>query len=979
MNNELNDQFIASSALFGANAAYVEAYYEQYLHDPDSVDAAWRDYFDRLHVEQAQAEVAHGPIRESFVDTGASAAQGAKRGGDQGMSALAAEKQAAVLRLINYYRVRGHQVADLDPLGLAEPPHVADLDPAFHGLDKSDMQSTFNVGSLFASRNEMRLDEIIDFCQRAYTSTIGSEYMHLTDTDQKRWIQRRIESSVDKTLFDSSEKREMLRQLTAAEGIERYLHTKYVGQKRFSLEGADSMVPALDELIRSSAHHNVDEMVVGMAHRGRLNVLLNVLGKSPEELFSEFEDDYDVNDIEMSGDVKYHLGFSTDIEYDNKRVHLTLAFNPSHLEAVNPVVLGSVRARQTLRGDDNGETVLPVLIHGDASFAGQGIVMETLQLSQAEGYATGGTVHFVMNNQVGFTMNSPIELGDARSSRSSRYCTDIAKILEAPVFHVNGDDTEAVVYATRLAMEFRNTFNKDVLVDVVCYRRQGHNEADEPAVTQPLMYQAIKNTPTTRKRYARRLEAEGIIQEDAGKTFLDDYRAGLDQNEHIYRSTLGFVGNDYTVDWKRFSQGKWSEVVDTAVPVDRIQTVAGRLHDLPEEFTLHKRAQRIIDDRRKMTAGGQRIDWGFAEHIAYATLIDDGYSVRLSGQDSGRGTFFHRHSVLYDQGSGKHHVPLKHIRSENRYAFTVNDTLLSEAGVVGFEYGYATADPDTLTIWEAQFGDFVNGAQVLIDQFIASGYAKWGRMCALTMFLPHGYEGQGPEHSSARLERFLQLCAERHMLVTVPSTPAQWFHLLRLQMIRDLRMPLIVLSPKSLLRHPMSTSTLEDLSEGRFEFVIDDPAELDRDKVERIVFCSGKVFFDLYKARDEREIDNVALVRIEQLYPFPAEDYAAVLNGYPNASEVVWCQEEPENQGAWYQIKHRLQVPLADHHALLYATRPGAATTAAGYHQLHVKQQNAVIEAALTGGEPLIERGSVKADPRGKKRGAQATQTSKTA
>ncbi len=979
MKNELNDKFIASSALFGANAAYVEAYYEQYLRDPASVDQAWRDYFQKLTSGDSKTDVPHGPIRDSFIDTGATAAQGASTGSNTGMSALAAQKQAAVLRLINYYRVRGHQVADVDPLGLAQPAQIEDLKPSFHGLDESDMSTTFNVGSLFAPSDEMRLDEIIDFCQRAYTSTLGSEYMHLTDTDQKRWIQRRIESSVGKTLFDDDEKREILRQLTAAEGIERYLHTKYVGQKRFSLEGADSTIPALDELIRSSARHHIDEIVVGMAHRGRLNVLLNVLGKSPEELFAEFEDDYDINDIEMSGDVKYHLGFSTDIEFDNERVHLTLAFNPSHLEAVNPVVQGSVRARQALRGDDDGETILPVLIHGDASFAGQGIVMETLQLSQAEGYATGGTVHFVLNNQIGFTMNDPIELGDERASRSSRYATDVAKILEAPVFHVNGDDTEAVVYATRLAMDFRETFGKDVLVDMVCYRRQGHNEADEPAVTQPLMYQAIRNLPTTRKLYARRLEAEGVIEEDAGKTFLDEYRSGLDQNKHIYRTTLGLIGNDYTVDWKRFASGKWSHVVETNVPIERIQSVADRMHDLPEDFSLHKRTQRIIDDRRKMAVGESRIDWGFAEHVAYATLIEDGYRVRLSGQDSGRGTFFHRHSILYDQSTGKQHVPLQQINSNDPWAFTVNDTLLSEAGVVGFEYGYATTDPDTLTIWEAQFGDFVNGAQVIIDQFIASGYAKWGRLCSLTMFLPHGYEGQGPEHSSARLERFLQLCAERHMLVVVPSTPAQWFHLLRLQMIRNLRMPLIVLTPKSLLRHPMSTSSLEDLSQGRFQFVIDDPAELDSDKIERVVFCSGKVFFDLYKAREEREIDNVALVRIEQLYPFPAEEYASAIAAYPNASEIVWCQEEPENQGAWYQIKHRLQSPLGDQHALLYATRPGAATTAVGYHKLHVKQQNAVVDAALTGGEPLIDRGTVRADPRGKKSGVRPNTETKTA
>ncbi|MES1947472.1 2-oxoglutarate dehydrogenase E1 component [Salinisphaera sp. C84B14] len=956
MKSELNDKFIENSPLFGGNAAYVESYYEQYLKDPDSVEPSWREYFKSLNGDGAE-DVAHGPIRDSFVDTQASAGQGARPRAS--MSQRAAQKQAGVLRLINYYRMRGHQAADLDPLGLYERPNVPDLDPAFHGLGEADMDTVFNTGSLFTEADELPLRDIIDICKRVYTGTIGTEYMYITDTRQKRWIQRRLEASVDKPRLNEKEKREVLRQLTAAEGIERYLHTKYVGQKRFSLEGADSMIPALDEVVRSAARSHVDEIVIGMAHRGRLNVLVNILGKSPKELFAEFEGDYDLDELEMSGDVKYHMGFSTDIEIEDERVHLVLAFNPSHLEAVNPVVQGSVKARQERRHDEEGETILPVLIHGDASFAGQGIVMETLQLSQAEGYATGGTVHLVVNNQLGFTMQNPITAKLGEVSRTSQYCTDIAKMLEAPVFHVNGDDPEAVVFVTRLAMDYRETFGKDVIVDMICYRRHGHNEADEPAVTQPLMYQKVKQMETTRKLYAGKLESEGLIDKDEAQQFADAYRDGLDEGKNISRTTLGLVGNEHTVDWARYSRQRWSDIVDTSVPVETLQRLASRLHDLPDSFELHKRAQRIIDDRGKMAAGASRIDWGFAEHMAYATLLDDGFNVRLSGQDSGRGTFFHRHSVLYNQKDGQKFIPLKHVGRESAM-FTVNDTLLSEAGVLGFEYGYATADPSTLTIWEAQFGDFVNGAQVIIDQFISSGQAKWGRLCGLVMFLPHGYEGQGPEHSSARLERFLQLCAERHMIVCVPSTPAQWFHLLRQQMVRDLRMPLVVLTPKSLLRHRLSTSTLEDLAEGQFNFVIDEPDSIDDDAIERVVFCSGKVYYDLYQAREERELDNVALVRIEQLYPFPANDYAAVLDRYKNAEEVVWCQEEPENQGAWYQIKHRLQVPLAERHELLYATRPGAATTAAGYHKLHVKQQEAVVDAGLTGGERLVDKGKAQ-------------------
>lgn len=957
MKSELNEKFIATSPLFGANSGYIEDYYEQFLADPDSVESSWRDYFRSLNGRAAHPDIAHGPIRDSFIDRSASAGQGAVPG--SGISATAAEKQAGVLRLINYYRVRGHQAARLDPLGLYQPPRVPDLDPAFHGLGDADMGVMFNTGSLFAD-DEMPLREIIALCQKVYTGTIGAEFMYITDTSEKRWIQQRLESVAHEPKLTAERQLDVLRQLTAAEGIERYLHTKYVGQKRFSLEGADSTIPLLDEVVRNAASHKMDEVVIGMAHRGRLNVLVNILGKSPEELFAEFESDYDPAEHDMSGDVKYHKGFSTDVEINGERLHMVLAFNPSHLEAVNAVVQGSVKARQDRRKDAAGSKVLPVLLHGDAAFAGQGIVMETLQLSEAKGYSTGGTVHVIVNNQLGFTMPSPITTQVGQYSRTSLYCTDIAKMLEAPVFHVNADDPDAVTFVTGLAMDYRHKFRKDVIIDLVSYRRHGHNEADEPAITQPLMYRRIKKMPTARAKYAQQLEERGVIEPGKADQLSEAYRNGLEEGRNIIRTTLGLVGNEHTVDWARYTRHHWSHRVNTAVPVKTLRRLAARLHELPDGFELHKRVQHVVDTRSKMAAGELPLDWGFAETLAYASLLDDGYDIRLTGQDSGRGTFSHRHATFYNQKDGAVHVPLAGVGREH-VNFEVHNTLLSEEGVLGFEYGYATADPGVLVIWEAQFGDFVNGAQVIIDQFIFSGRAKWGRLCGLTMFLPHGYEGQGPEHSSARLERFLQLCAERHMMVVVPSTPAQWFHLLRQQMVRDLRMPLVVMTPKSLLRHKLSVSSLEDLADGRFQFVIDEPEDVDEQAISRVVFCSGKVYYDLYQARHAQGLDHVALVRIEQLYPFPADDYAAAVQRYPNANEIVWCQEEPENQGAWYQIKHRLTVPLQKQHVLLYATRPGAATTAAGYHKLHVKQQQDVVNGGLSGGLVLANRGESRA------------------
>jgi 2-oxoglutarate dehydrogenase E1 component len=682
-------------------------------------------------------------------------------------------------------------------------------------------------------------------------------------------------------------------------------------------------------------------MVIGMAHRGRLNVLVNVLGKAPSDLFDEFEGKYDIAHLKGSGDVKYHKGFSSDLRTPGGNVHVALAFNPSHLEVVNPVVEGSVRARQERRGADGDRRVIPVLIHGDAAFAGQGVVMETLQLSQARAFYTGGTIHLIINNQVGFTTSDP------QDARSTMYCSDVAKMLEAPIFHVNADDPEAVVFVTRQALAYRMKFHKDVVIDLVCYRRLGHNEADEPAATQPVMYAKIRQHPTVRQIYAGKLADEGVLSAGDAAALLEQYRAGLDEGKSQVPASLGLIGNQYTVDWTRFLRNDWAEPVATAIDAQRLAKLGALTVQVPPDIKLNPRVEAIYAARRKMLAGEQSLDWGCAETLAYASLLEDGCPIRITGQDSGRGTFFHRHAVLHDQDTGKRWIPLEHIGS-NQPRFTVTDSVLSEEAVLGFEYGYSTTNPAALVIWEGQFGDFVNGAQVIIDQFISSGESKWGRFCGLAMFLPHGYEGQGPEHSSARLERFLQLCAENNMQVVVPSTPAQMFHMLRRQMVRSLRKPLIVMTPKSLLRHELSVSPLSELTDGGFATVIDEIDDINAAQAHRVVFCSGKVYFDLLKARRAADQKDVALVRIEQLYPFPVQAYEAVLRRYPQAREIVWCQEEPQNQGAWYQIRHRLEGSLQkDWQVLLYAGRQHAAAPATGIAKVHDMEQRALVDAAL--------------------------------
>jgi 2-oxoglutarate dehydrogenase E1 component len=931
-------QTYAASPLFAGNADYIEDLYASWLKDPGSVDAPWRRFFAE-HAPPIPGS-ATGSVLSTVTRSQPPAVSATRRTGTQ----PSAEKQAAVSRLIQIYSLRGHQIADLDPLGLEKRPMPAVMRLDQLGLSEADFDTGFYVGD-FAGQSDVRmtLRELLATLKRVYAGKVGADYAHLSSGRERRWIRERLERGMLTDRYTDDERRHILSQLTAAEGIERYLHTRYVGQKRFSLEGGDSLVPLLDDLIQQGGAGGIQEIVLGMAHRGRINVLVNILGKAPQALFSEFEGAYDPARVKGSGDVKYHMGFSSDIRTPGGNVHVVLAFNPSHLEIVNPVVEGSVRARQERRGDVDGTEILPVLLHGDAAFAGQGVVAETFQLSQTRGFRTGGTLHIVCNNQVGFTMSDP------RDARSTAYCSDIARMIEAPVLHVNGDDPEAVLFVTRLALEYRQTFHKDVVIDLVCYRRHGHNEADEPGATQPIMYQTIRKHPTTRQIYARKLMEGGVLDAPEAERMSEDYRERVDAGQPLPQAALGMLGNEYTVDWSRYVKADWDEPESTALSGEEVAVLGREINSIPQHFSLHPRVARVVTDRERMAAGELPMDWGFAELMAYGSLVRAGINVRLTGQDSGRGTFFHRHCVLHDQLTEQTWTPIDNLSGgKDRRRFTVTDSLLSEEAVLGFEYGYATTDPDALVIWEAQFGDFCNGAQVVIDQFISSGEAKWGRLCSLVLFLPHGQEGQGPEHSSARLERFLQLCAEQNMQVCIPSTPAQMFHMLRRQMLRALRKPLIVMTPKSLLRHRLSSSPLAELTHGRFQLIIDEIDPLESMAVRRVVFCSGKVYFDLLEARRTKGQTDVVLIRIEQLYPFPGNEYAALLARYPQAREIIWCQEEPQNQGAWYQIRHQLQRPLQQGQELYYAGRPGAAAPAPGIFQLHVQQQQELVETALS-------------------------------
>ncbi|GAA5646487.1 MULTISPECIES: 2-oxoglutarate dehydrogenase E1 component [Vibrio] len=934
MQNGVMKAWLESSHLAGANATYVEELYELYLSDPDLVSEEWKRVFDGLPVNSKETtEQPHSRVRDYFRRL----AQETKHYSVQVSDPDVDAKQVKVLQLINAYRFRGHEAAELDPLGIWKRPPVAELDPAFHNLTEDDYEETFNVGSFAIGQDTMRLKDIHSALQKIYCGSVGAEYMHITDTEQKRWIQQRLEPVVGQPSFDNDHKRTFLEELTAAEGLERYLGAKFPGAKRFSLEGGDALIPMTKELIRHAGNTGMREVVIGMAHRGRLNMLVNVLGKRPQDLFDEFAGKHD--ETWGTGDVKYHQGFSADFATPGGNVHLALAFNPSHLEIVNPVVIGSVRARQDRLGDKDGSRVLPITIHGDSAIAGQGVVAETFNMSQARGFQVGGTVRIVVNNQVGFTTSNP------RDTRSTMYCTDIAKMVQAPIFHVNSDDPEAVAFVTRLALDYRNEFKRDVVIDLVCYRRHGHNEADEPNATQPLMYQKIKKHPTPRKLYADILIDRNECDIETATQLVNEYRDALDHGEVVVKEWRPMTM--HSVDWSPYLGHDWDEAWANQFDRQRLLELGQRICQYPESHKLQSRVNKLYNDRKAMLTGEKLFDWGMAETLAYATLVDEGKRIRISGQDSGRGTFFHRHAVLHNQGDASTYMPLANIH-DKQGPFQVFDSVLSEEAVLAFEYGYATAEPGGLTLWEAQFGDFANGAQVVIDQFISSGEQKWARLCGLTMLLPHGYEGQGPEHSSARLERYLQLCAEQNMQVVVPSTPAQVYHMIRRQVVRPMRRPLIVMSPKSLLRHPLCTSTLEDLAEGTFQPAIPEVDNLDPTKVKRVVFCAGKVYYDLLEQRRANEQEDVAIVRIEQLYPFPLDDVKAAIAQYTNAVDYVWCQEEPQNQGAWYSSQHNFRAAIPAGADLKYAGRPASASPAVGYMSVHLKQQKALVEDALT-------------------------------
>jgi 2-oxoglutarate dehydrogenase E1 component len=935
-------QMLSNSYLFGANTPYIEELYDAYLANPASVEPAWRDYFDKLSIlpgagNYTGPDVAHSPIIASF-------AQRAKEGTlhTPAFSTVPDEKQVKVLQMINAYRFLGNRWAQIDPLKRSERPAIAELEPSYYGFTEADLGRTFHTGSFVALSDTASLREILEALRKTYCGTIGSEYMHISDIQQKRWIQAKLEPVHATPSYTAEEKKHFLERITAAETLERYLHTRYVGQKRFSLEGGESTILAMDVLINVAGSLGVQEMVIGMAHRGRLNVLVNTLGKSPQMLFDEFEGKK-AADL-SAGDVKYHMGFSSDLATPGGPVHLALAFNPSHLEIVNPVVEGSVYARQRRRGDTTDEQAMAILIHGDAAVAGQGVNQEMLNFSATRGYGTGGTVHIVINNQIGFTTS------DIRDYRSSLYCTDIFKMIEAPIFHVNGDDPEAVAFVTKIAMEYRHEFRRDVVIDLVCFRKLGHNEQDEPMVTQPLMYKKIHQHPGTRQLYAEKLMAQNVCSADDAEKMIGDYRAALDRGELLYNPVLENYAHKFLVDWSPYIGQPYTDECNTTVPIADLKKLAERLATVPDHFTLHPRVQKIIDDRRQMGEGKLPLDWGMAENLSYATLLVQGFGVRLSGEDSGRGTFFHRHAVLHDQNREKWddgtYQPLQHL-DDQQAPFTVIDSVLSEEGVMAFDYGYSTAEPNQLVIWEGQFGDFANGAQVVIDQFISSGEAKWGRLSGLTLMLPHGYEGQGPEHSSARIERFMTLSAENNWQVCIPTTPAQIFHLLRRQMLRKLRKPLVIITPKSLLRHKDAVSSLDELSKGSFQTVIGEAEALDPKKVTRAVLCSGKIYYELLAHRREQKIANTVIIRLEQMYPFPEEKLDAELAKWPKIKEVVWCQEEPRNQGCWYWLASRQHLKSTVDAELFLISRPASASPAVGYYAKHNAQQKAVIEGAF--------------------------------
>ncbi len=930
-------QYSSNSYLFGGNAPYIEDLYEAYLDNPGSVSESWRAYFDAMqNVPGANGDardIAHSPVQASFAER---ARLGPICRVIASPDAELGRKRVRVQKLIAAYRNIGSRWANLDPLKRLERPELPDLEPSFYGFTDTDMDIVFNTSNTYFGKETMSLRELMQNLKETYCGTLGLEFMYITDQTEKRWWQAKFETIRSKPDFSTEKKKHILERLTAAEGFERYLHTRFIGQTRFSLEGGDSFIAAMDELIQRAGKAGVQEIVIGMAHRGRLNVLVNIMGKNPLDLFAEFEGKLD--EELPSGDVKYHQGFTSDLATPGGPINLSLAFNPSHLEIVNPVVEGAVKARQVRRSDRDGSQVLPILVHGDAAFAGQGVIMETLNLALTRGYGTGGTVHIVINNQIGFTTSDP------RDSRSTTYCTDVVKMIEAPVLHVNGDDPESVVLATQMALDYRQAFKRDVVIDIICFRKLGHNEQDTPAMTQPLMYKTIALHPGTRKLYAERLESQGVIDNEYATALSKQFRKDLEEGKY---STNPVLVNK-TIFTAEPAAGR-NEASETGVPLAELKRLSEMITTIPEGFKLHPLVEKVVNDRARMGRGEQPLDWGMGEHLAFASLLAGGYPIRITGQDSGRATFSHRHSVLHDQNREKWnsgtYIPLQNI-ADNQATFTVIDSVLSEEAVLGFEYGYSISAPDTLVIWEAQFGDFANGAQVLIDQFITSGEVKWGLASGLTLMLPHGYEGQGPEHSSARPERFLQLCAENNIQVCQPTNPAQIFHLIRRQMTTMKRKPLVILTPKSLLRNKDAVSALLDLSLGNFQNIISDNS-VKPEKVQRLIACSGKVYYDLVNRRLENTQENVAIIRIEQLYPFPFDEFKGVLDNYPELKEIVWCQDEPKNQGYWRYIQHYIMNAMSAGQQFGYAGRLASASTACGYSATHAKQQIALLDQAF--------------------------------
>ena len=923
-----------SSHISAGHAAYLESLYEIFINNPEDLSKEWFDFFTNLPSHpKSNGEISHLEIIKDFKNISRN---------NITSEVSVDERQGKVIRLIQSYRNRGHLKAKLDPLGMMERRFVEDLDIEFHGLSNEDLDQVFYTDTLDTGSEKSTLREIINRLEEIYCGNIGIECNHIMESEERRWFQRKFESKLQEYSFDDEEKLNIFERLNSAEGLAKYLSAKYPGMKRFGIDGAESLVPLVESIIQNCGSMGANQICFGMAHRGRLNLLVNVLGKLPSDLFAAFDEDSTLEGA-STGDVKYHLGFSSNFDTKGGEVHVSLFNNPSHLEIVDPVVIGSVRARQDRIKDKDRSKVIPVLLHGDASFSGQGVVMESLQMSQTRGFYVGGTIHVIVNNQIGFTTSN------VNDSRSTDYSSDVAKMIQAPVIHVNGDDPEMVVNATKIACKYRNKFKKDIVIDLFCYRRRGHNEADDPSATQPLMYKKISEHPSVLKQYEENLISKGILSKEKAKDIKVSYRKSLEGGKSVAKNLAKKPNDSLWFDWQPFMDIKWWPKVDTTFDKKEFIKLGKDICKVPKSFNLGNQARKIFEDRLSMTDEKTPINWGYAESMAYATLLKEGYPIRISGQDVRRGTFSHRHACVFDSRSGMGFIPLSEIAEQSDTRFDIYDSLLSEEAVLGFEYGYSATWPSGLAIWEAQFGDFANGAQVVIDQFIVSAQHKWERLSGLVMLLPHGYEGQGPEHSSARIERFLQLCASENIQVCVPSTPKQIFHLLRRQAIRNMRTPLVVISPKSLLRNPDAISNLNELVDGNFSCVIDDNLK-NKKNVKRLIMCSGKVFYDLMKKRNNKKIRNTAIIRIEQLYPFPYDDLEEILTKYENVQEYIWCQEEPLNQGAWFSHRHRIQRVLdrfdkGDEVSLI--SRPAAAAPAVGLMKLHLQQQQDLINKAI--------------------------------